>query len=169
MRKFTLAMSVVVIASAAAGAPPALAQTSLNATYSAKVAAEIGPNGHLVGPNEHAVTCPDGTGACGSGTDVNFGPFSWAAAPTDVGETATLTFGTGTLVLDETVQSITTPGQSFLRSSHSAGNPGSFLDSWTVDPASSGSFQGATGSGTDTSRSAGFQLDGIIAGLIDLR
>jgi hypothetical protein len=168
MGRHTLLASIVVVA-LAAGAPPALAQTALNATFTAKIGAGIGPNGHLVGPNAHAVTCPDDAFTCGSGTDVSFGPFSWAAVPTDVGATTSLTFATGTLVIDETVQAVTAPGQSLFRSEHSVGNPLNVLFSWSVDPASSGSFDGATGSGTDAWDIAGFQLDGVTAGLINLQ
>jgi hypothetical protein len=162
-------MAGIVVVALAAGAPAALAQpAALNATYSATIGAQVGPNGQLIGPNVHAVACPDDAFACGSGTDANFGPFSWAAAPTDVGQTATLTFATGTLVIDDTFQGLTAPGQSLFRSVYSAGNPLNVMFTWNVDPASSGRFQGATGSGSDTCDVAGFRLDGVIAGLINL-
>ena len=51
-----------------------MVRTSLNATCSAKLAAWIGPNGHLVRANANAVTCPDSTASCGSArpAPVNF-------------------------------------------------------------------------------------------------
>lgn len=107
-------------------APAALAQTAVNvnATYRALLGASTSPFGQVVGPNAHAVNCPDGAFGCGSGTAGSLGPFSWAAAPSATGgaQTASLTFTTGTLVIDENFQDANWPGNSLGQSQHSAGN-----------------------------------------------
>jgi hypothetical protein len=167
LRRYILA-TLIMTGALAVAAPVASAQTALNATYRAQVAAQTTPFGQVVGPNAHAVTCPDGAYACGSGTDASLGRFSWAAIPNHDGQTASLTFATGTLVIDETLQDASSPGNSFFQTPHSSGNPFNALFSWNVDPASSGSFKGASGSGTDDDHVAGFQLDGTITGLISL-
>jgi hypothetical protein len=83
---------------------------------------------------------------------------------------STLTFPTGTLVLDETFQTISTPGQSGSSNQpgHALGHPSSAQFTWTVDPASSGSFAGASGTGTDTQDVAGSEGQGVLAGMIKL-
>jgi hypothetical protein len=158
--KYGLAAATAVLAFAAA-APVAFAQTTapLNAAYTLKAQ---GP-----GPSQR---CADGAFACGTGTDASFGSFSYEFDFTDQGIMSTLTFSTGTLVLDETFQSITQPGQSGLSNqpNHALGHPSTVEFTWSVDPASSGSFAGATGTGTDVQDAAGSEGDGILAGTINL-
>jgi hypothetical protein len=128
MGKYALVAAVAAVAVAAA-APVALAQTTapLDATYTAKAQ----------GPGPHS-RCPDGAFACGTGTDVSFGSFAYEFDFTDQGIMSTLKFPNSTLVLDETFQAITMPGQSGSSNQpdHALGHPGTAELTWTVDPTS---------------------------------
>jgi hypothetical protein len=138
-------------------APAASAQTTLplDATYMTKI---VGPAGHP--------PCPGGATGCGRGSDPTFGAFTYSAIGTAGGFTATLTFATGVLVIDETFQAITPTSNS--SSSHGVGNPVTALLTWSVDPTSSGAFSGAAGNGTDVANVAGEQGKGVLAGTVNL-
>jgi hypothetical protein len=137
---------------------PAAAAQALDSSYTAKFP------GHNLTPS-----CPNGEAACGTGTDPTFGPFTYGTVITPTGQITTLTFTTGTLILDETPYSVTPPGPGAINQPPWAfGHPGTFVQTWTIDPLSSGTFGRATGSGTDPQQAAGIVIHGVFAGTITL-
>jgi hypothetical protein len=148
------------ISAALAAAPAALAQTE---AFSASYAE------HFIGPNGNP-PCPDGASGCGTGTAAELSAFSTEFAFDDSCGcfVRTLTFpDASTLLLDENFVSFTGPGGS--ASSHAPGSaeghPGTFVFSWTV-AGGTGSFAGATGSGTDALTSAGLRGAGSLSGTL---
>ncbi len=159
MKRYIL-IAAAVIGTAAIAAPAASAQTEpFNATYTE----------HFAGPTGHS-PCADDAFGCGSGTVAGLGPFTIAATFDDTCgcrvETITVSDGS-TLVLDEDFVSFTGPGGSASSNAppSSEGHPGTYVFSWTVAD-STGSFAGATGSGTDNLISAGLVGTGTFAGTI---
>lgn len=112
---------------------------------------------------------PGGAFACGSGTATGFGAFTTELTFDQSCEcvVTTLTFSDGSaLVLDEDFLSITAPGASLSHMpSQAAGHPSSVASSWALD-SGTGSFAGATGSGTDVLISAGLTGTGSLGGTI---
>ena len=158
MRRYILAM-LIATGALAVSAPVASAQPNqqpLTVSYMIKI----------VGPAGHNPPCPGVENVCGRGIDPTFGALTYGAVFTDTGFTATLTFTTGVLVIDETFQQITPTSNS--SSAHGVENPLTALLTWSVDPTSSGAFSGATGNGTDIAHVAGEQGKGVIAGLVNL-
>jgi hypothetical protein len=161
MKRFTL-IATAVMCTAALAAPVASAQTQpFSATYAQHFAGPTGP------------PCADQAFGCGLGTAAGFGAFTIETTFDDTCgcRLNTITFSDGsTLVLDEDFVSFTGPGQS--ASSHapgsSEGHPGTFGFSWTV-AGGTGSFAGATGSGTDNLTSAGLIGTGTLTGTITTR
>jgi hypothetical protein len=159
MHKHSLVMTAVACTFALA-APAASAQAqTFNGTYTDKF---VGPHG--------SPQCPDDAFACGTGTAAGFGTFTDERVfdPASGTVLRTLTFSDGsTLTLDEDLVSFTGPGGS--GSSHagpnSEGHPGHYVFSWTIT-AGTGSFAGATGSGTDDSLGAGLVASGSLSGLV---
>lgn len=161
IRRYILA-TLITMGALAVAAPVASAQTSqpLNATYRIKIAGPTGTN----------PSCPGGANECGRGSDPTFGAFTYSAVFTNRTQVTTLTFATGVLVIDETYQEFTSPGNS--GNSHSPpfahGHPVTALATWSVDPSSSGTFTGATGNGTDGIKAAGQAANGVVAGTLNL-
>jgi hypothetical protein len=153
-------IAVAAVCALAAAAPTALAQTtSLSATYTDK----------FEGPTGHPTCAGDGFG-CGSGTAAEFGAFTDEYAFNGDGTfTRTLTFADGSTLALLEVRTVTSPGASGSmprpETSRDDGNPGNYLSTWTV-AAGTGSFAGASGSGTDDFLSAGAIGFGTIAGTI---
>jgi hypothetical protein len=153
-------ITAVVICAAAFAAPAASAQTEpINATYTQ----------HFAGPTGHS-PCADDAFGCGSGTAAGFGAFTIETTFDDTCgcRVNTITVSDGSmLVLDEDFVSFIGPGMS--ASSHapglSEGHPGTFAFLWTV-ASGTGSFAGATGSGTDNLISAGLIGTGTLGGTI---
>ena len=165
MHRHTLVAALIAVTcgiAAPAAAAQAKAPVPLDSTYTSKA---IGHNG--------TPSCPGAYVACGEGTDPAFGPFAYGTVVTPTGQITTLTFTTGTLVLDETPSDVSGPGQGLASGGGVAnqppwafGHPGTFTQTWTVDPTSSGSFSGATGSGTDPQHAAGIRIGGVLVGTI---
>jgi hypothetical protein len=159
MRRY-IVTTLAVLGAAAVAAPAASAQTSvpIDAAYSAK----------LAGPN-HDPSCPGNELICGSGIDPTIGAFTLSAV-FNPGQTTTLTFATGVLVIDETLVERSSPGHtgSSQQPLHAHGHPFRVLQTWTVDPSSSGVFLNATGGGTDVSEGAGAAAKGVITGTLNL-
>jgi hypothetical protein len=156
-----LLFAVVAVATAVAtGAPPALAQTEpFNATYQVRYGTR---NGAL--PQQ----CPDGAYACGKGTSAAYGAFTDEFDFTGPGTAAlTLTFPDGsTLMLDETLVSFSFPGSSGAHAPPSSyGHPETSQSSYVIAGAT-GTFAGATGSGTDNFHDAGNVGFGTLSGTI---
>jgi hypothetical protein len=153
-------IAAAVFCAAALAAPAASAQTQpLNATYAQ----------HFAGPTGHS-PCADQAFGCGPGTAVGFGAITIETTFDDTCDCRVNTITVSdrsTLVLDEDFASFTGPGGS--GSSHapdsSEGHPGTFVFSWTV-ASGTGSFAGATGSGTDNLLSAGQIGTGTLSGTI---
>jgi len=156
MRKLFLGGAVAacmfVVAVPAASADSTIAFT---ATYHAKFA------GHSGTPS-----CPNGETACGAGSSPQLGSFTYALfAETPQTQLVVLTFTDGTLVLDESFGSATTPGRSVFshESPKAFGNPVVFTSPWTVDSAST---LAVTGAGTDVEHVAGLAEQGDITGVL---
>lgn len=118
--------------------------------------------------------CPDNELVCGRGTSAQFGSFSYntfVPGPGDL-DIATLNFADGTLVLDETFQFSTSPGNSQNdspgRGDHDYGNPNTIYFDWTLDSVdSTGVFSGLSGgTGTDILHFAGVAGQGTITGTL---
>jgi hypothetical protein len=160
MNRYML-IATALICTAALAAPAASAQTQpFGATYTENFAALFA----------HSPLCPDDAFGCGTGTAAGLGAFTIATSFDDACgcRVNTLTLSDGsTLVFDEDFISFTGPGGS--ASSHapdsSEGHPGTFGFSWTV-ASGTGSFAGATGSGTDNLTSAGLIGTGTLSGTI---
>jgi hypothetical protein len=120
--------------------------------------------------------CPDGAFVCGDATVAGYGAAEYRffleslapGSPSCGNYTATVTFTLtvgGTLTLHET-GTVCGPGRSFFpvpAPGGSYGNPVDGIGSWEVQ-GGSGQFAGATGSGTDTFRSAGASFSASYAG-----
>jgi hypothetical protein len=158
MQRYPL-IAVAVVFALVAAAPAASAQARLfSATYTEKF---VGPRG---GP-----PCPDEAFACGSGTAAGVGSFTTEVVfDPNVGAVRTLTFTDGsTLLFDEAFVSFRGPGASGSSnaSDMSEGHPGRYAQTW-IAAGGTGSFSGATGSGTDNFVAAGLVASGTLSGTI---
>ena len=156
-RRLVIATAVVVALAAAATA--ASAQTEpFSATYTE----------HFIPPHGNS-RCPDNAFACGNGTATGHGALTTERTFDENCSCVfrTLTFADGTLTLNEGFVSFTGPGRSGSSNAPdpSEGHPGAYAFSWTV-AGGTGSFAGATGSGTDDYDSAGLIATGALGGTI---
>ena len=152
-----LSLGLLVLAAAASAQP-----LVFTANYNIKT---TGRNG--------TPTCPDNEFVCGQGTSPQFGSFTYTgvfgAGDLNV---VTLTFGDGTLVLDEIFDESlsSTPGNSgnAPTQGHAFGNPNTVGLDWTVDSLdSTGVFSGLSGgTGTDIFHFAGVAGQGMINGTL---
>jgi hypothetical protein len=116
-------------------------------------------------------SCPGSEVVCGAGTSPQFGPFTYNLVfGPGVVNIVSMTFGDGMLVLDETFDQSSVPGNSgnSTASSRSFGHPNIIDSDWIVDTSdSTGIFSGLTGgSGTDILHFAGIAGQGTVSGTL---
>ena len=158
-----IAVATALACALAVAAPAAAQPTAFTASYNVTT---TGRNGTPI--------CPDNELSCGRGTSAQFGSFSYNTFVPRPGELdiATLTFADGTLVLDETFQFSTSPGNSQNdspgRGDQDYGNPNTIYFSWALDSLdSTGVFSGLSGgTGTDILHFAGVAGQGTISGTL---